>query len=155
MLLNCGVGEDSWESLGLQGGPTSPISPEYSLEGLTLKLKFQYFGHLMWWTDSLEKTLMLGKIEGGKKRGQQRRRCWMVSPTRWMWVWVNSGSWWWTGKPGMLESMRSQKVWHDWVTELKQDQPSPETCPMALGSLWAPRNPGTSPSGACWLQQPQ
>ena len=50
------------------------ISPEYSLEGLMLKLKFQYFGHLMWRTDSLEKTLMLGKIEGGRRRGQQRMR---------------------------------------------------------------------------------
>ena len=50
------------------------ISPEYSLEGLMLKLKLQYFGHLMWRTDSFEKTLMLGKIEGGRKRGQQRMR---------------------------------------------------------------------------------
>ena len=50
------------------------ISPEYSLEGLMLKLKFQYFGHLMWRTDSLEKTLMLGKIEGERRRGRQRMR---------------------------------------------------------------------------------
>ena len=71
MLLNYGVGEDSWESLGLQGDQTSQslkeISPEYSLEGLMLKL--QYFGHLMQRTDSLEKTLMLGKIEGRRRRG--------------------------------------------------------------------------------------
>ena len=58
------------------------ISPEYSLEGLTLKLKFQYFGHLMRRTDSLEKTLMLGKIEGGRRRGQQRRDCWMAILTQ-------------------------------------------------------------------------
>ena len=50
------------------------ISPEYSFEGLVLKLKLQYFGHLMWRTDSLEKTLMLGKIEGGRRRGQQKMR---------------------------------------------------------------------------------
>ena len=76
-LLNCGVGEDYWESLGLQGGPTQSIlkeiSPEYSLEGLMLKLKRQYFGHLMRRPDSLEKTLMLGKIEG-RRRGRQRMR---------------------------------------------------------------------------------
>jgi len=81
MLLNCGVGGDSWESLGLQGDPISPlkeISPEYSLEGLMLKLKLQYFGHLMWRIDSLEKTLMLGKIEGGRRRGWQRMR-WLDS----------------------------------------------------------------------------
>ena len=69
MLLSCGVGEDSWESLRLQGDPTSP---EYSLEGLMLKLKLQYFGHLRWRADSFEKILMLGKIEGRKRRGWQR-----------------------------------------------------------------------------------
>ena len=77
MLLNCGVGEDSWESPGLQGDPNSPIlkeiSSRYSLEGLLLKLKLQYVGHLIWRADSFEKTLMLGKIEGSR-RGQQRMR---------------------------------------------------------------------------------
>ena len=77
MLLNCGVGEDSWESLGLQ--EIQPVHPkanqsEYSLEGLMLKLKLQYFGHLMRRTDSFEKTLMLGKIEGGMRRWQHRMK---------------------------------------------------------------------------------
>ena len=70
--------------------------PEYSLEGLMLKL--QYFSHLMWRPDSLEKTLMLGKIEGGRRRGQQRWDCWMAILTRWTCVWVSSRSWWWTGR---------------------------------------------------------
>ena len=78
MILNCGVGEDSWESLGLQGDPTSPflkeVSPGCSLEGLMLKLKLQYFRYLMRRADSLEKTLMLGKIEGRRRRGRQRMR---------------------------------------------------------------------------------
>ena len=76
MFLNSDDGEDSWESLGLQGDPTSPfeISPEYSLEELTLKLKLQYFGHMIQRPDSLEKTLMLGKIEGRKSRGWQMTR---------------------------------------------------------------------------------
>ena len=79
MLLNCGVGEDSWESRGLQGDSTNeserkPVNPEYSLEGLMLKLKLQYFGHLMQGTDSLKKTLMLRKIEGRRRRGRQRKR---------------------------------------------------------------------------------
>ena len=77
MLLNCGVGEDSWESLGLQGDPTSPFlketSPGCSLEGLMLRLKLQYFGHLMRRVDSLEKTLMLGGI-AGRRRGRQKMR---------------------------------------------------------------------------------
>ena len=66
MLLNCGVGEDSCESLGLQGDPTSPGC---SLERLMLRLKLQYFGHLMQRVDSLEKTLMLGGIGGRRRRG--------------------------------------------------------------------------------------
>ena len=69
------------------------ISLEYSLEGLMLKLKLQFFGHLVWRTDSLEKTLVLGKIEGGRRRGQQRTNCWMASPTQWTWIWAGSGSW--------------------------------------------------------------
>ena len=91
------------------------ISPGCSLEGLMLKLKLQYFSHLMQRADSLEKTLMLGKIEGRRRRGRQRMR-WSL--TQWTWVWVDSGSWWWTGKPGVLQSMGSQRVGHDWVTEL-------------------------------------
>ena len=94
------------------------ISPECSLEGLMLKLKLQYFHHLMLRTDSLEQTLMLGKIEGRTKRGQQRTGSWMASPTQCTWVWVGSRSWWWTGKPGMLQSMESQAVRNDWASEL-------------------------------------
>ena len=77
MLLNCGVGKDSWVPWTVRRSNQSilkEINPEYSLEGLMLKLKLHYFTHLMWRTDSLEKTLMLGKIEGRKKRGQQRMR---------------------------------------------------------------------------------
>ena len=93
------------------------ISPKYSLEGLMLKLKLQYFGHLMWRTDSFEKTLMLGKIKGRRKRRGQRMRGWMAL---WLWTWVSvsSGSWWWTGRNGMLLSMGSQRVGRDWMTEL-------------------------------------
>ena len=74
------------------------ISPEYSLEGLMLKLKLQYSGHLMWRTDSFEKTLMLGKIEGGGEGDDRGWDGWMASPTQWTWVWGNFRSWWWTGR---------------------------------------------------------
>ena len=94
------------------------ISPKYSLEGLMLKLKLQYFGHLMRRTDSLEKTLMLRKTEGRRRRGWQRWDGWMASPTQRTWIWASSRRWWRTGKPGMLQSMGSQRVGHDWVTEL-------------------------------------
>ena len=94
------------------------ISPECSLEGLMLKLKLQYFGHLMQTADSFEKTLILGRIWGGRKGDDRVWNGWMASPTRWTWVWVNSGSWWWTESPGVLQSMGSQRVRHDWATEL-------------------------------------
>ena len=73
----------------------------------------------MWRTDSFKKTLMLGKIEGRRRRGRQRVRWLVASATQWAWVWAISGSWWWTGKPGVLQSMGSQRVRHNWATELK------------------------------------
>ena len=83
-----------------------------------LKLKLQYFGHLMWRVDSLEKTLMLEGFRAGEEGNDRGWDGWMASPTQWTWVWVNSGSWWWTGRPGMLRFMGSQRVGHDSVTEL-------------------------------------
>ena len=97
------------------------ISPEYSLEGLMLKLKLklklQYFDHLMWRADSLEKTLMLGKIEGRREEGNRGWNDWTTSPNQWTWVWANSGSKWRTWKSGLLQSVMSQRVGHDLVTE--------------------------------------
>ena len=94
------------------------ISPVCSLEGLMLKLKLQYFGHLILRADSFEKTLALGKIEGRREEDDRGWDGWMASPTQWTWVWVNSGSWWWTRRPGVLRFMGSLRVGHNWVTEL-------------------------------------
>ena len=87
------------------------INPEYSLERLMLKLTLQYIGHLIWRTFSLVKTLMLEKTEAreGNDRGWDG---WMASQTQWTWVWASSGSWCWTGKPGVLQFMGSQIVGH-------------------------------------------
>ena len=94
------------------------ISPGCSLEGVMLKLKLQYIGHLMRRADSSEKTLMLGKTEGRRKIRWQRTR-WLDDITDSMNMGlVDSGSWWWTGRPGVLQFMGSQRVWHDWATEL-------------------------------------
>ena len=93
------------------------ISPGCSLEGLMLKLKLQYFGHLMRRVDSLEKTLMLGGIGGRRRRGWQRMR-WLGGIIDLMDMGLgDSGSWWWTGRPGMLQSMGMQRVGHDLATE--------------------------------------
>ena len=94
------------------------ISPGCLLEGLVLKLKLQYSGYLMQRVDSLEKTLMLGGIGGRRRMGRQRTRWLDGITTQWAWVWVNSRSWWWIQTPGLLWFMRSQRLGHDWATEL-------------------------------------
>ena len=100
------------------------ISPGCSLEGMMLKLKLQYFGHLMRRIDSLERLWRwegLGAGEEGDDRGWDG---WMASPTWCTWVWVNSWSWWWTGRPGVLQFMGSQRVGYDWATELNWTEPN-------------------------------
>ena len=94
------------------------ISPGCSLEGLMLKLKLQYFGHLMQRVDSLEKTLMLRGIGGRRRRDNRGWDGCMASLTQWTWVWVNSRSWWWTGRPGVLWFVGLQNVRHGWAIEL-------------------------------------
>ena len=95
------------------------ISPECSLEGLMLKLKLQYFGHLIRRTDSFEKTLLLGRLKAGRKGDDKGWDGWMASPTQWTWVWVNTGSWWWTGRFGVLQFMGLQsQTWLSDLTEL-------------------------------------
>ena len=122
MLLNCGVGEDSWESLGLQGDPTSPFWRRSAMgflgkngaKGETLVL----------WPPHVKSWLIGKDSNAGRDRGQEENLDdrgwdgWMASLTRWTWVWVNSGSWWWTGRPGLLRLMGLQRVWHDWETKV-------------------------------------
>ena len=107
-----------WTARSSNQSIVKKINPEYSLEGLMLKLKLQYFGYLMRRMDSLEKTLMLGNIEGRRRRDDREWDGWMTSPIQWTWVWASSGSWWWTGRPGMLQFLGSQRVRHDWASEL-------------------------------------
>ena len=122
MLLNCGVGEDSWESLGLQGDPTSP---SYGRSVLGVHWKDWCWSWksntLATWCEELTHLKKPWGWERLKARGEGDDRGWdsgMASPTQWPWVWISSGSWWWTGKPGMLQSRGLQRVGHNWVTEL-------------------------------------
>ena len=126
MLLNCGVGEDlrvPWTAMRSNLSILKEISPGCSLEGLMLKLKLQCFGHLMQRADSFEKILTLGKTEGRRIRGWQSMGWLDGIPSSMTWIWVNSGSWWWTGRPGMLQSMGSQRVGHNWATEVNWTEP--------------------------------
>ena len=98
------------------------ISPECSLEGLMLKLKLQYFGHLIQKLTHWKRPWCWEILKVGGEGDDRGWDGWMASLPQWTWVWVNSGSWWWAGRPGMLQSMGSQKVGHNWVTELNWAQ---------------------------------
>ena len=122
MLLNCGVGEDYWESLGLQGDPTSP-SWRRSVLGVHWKDWYWSWNSKTLATSCKELTHWkdpdAGRDWGAGGEGDDRGWAgWIALQTRWTWVWANSGSWWWTGKPGVLQLMGSQRVGCDWATEL-------------------------------------
>ena len=118
MLFNCGVKRRllrvPWTARRSNQSILKEMSSGCSLEGLMLKLKLQYFGHLMGSIDSLEKSVMLGRI-GGRRMTDDHMAGWHH---RLDGCWVNSGSWWWTGRPGVLQFMELQRVRHDWATEL-------------------------------------
>ena len=124
MLLNCGVGEDSWESLGLQGDQTSK---SYRKSVLNTYWKVWCWGWnsntlATWWEELIhwKRPWCWERLKAGREGDDRGWDGWMASPTQWTWVWASSGSWWWTGKPGVLQSMESQS-WtrlSDWA-ELK------------------------------------
>ena len=95
-------------------------SPEYSLEGLMLKMKLQYFGHLMRRADLLKKPLCWERLRAVGEAGSRGWDVWMAPATSWTWVWTNWGIWWRTGKPGVLWSMGSQRVEKKWAAEQRQ-----------------------------------
>ena len=106
----------TWTARSSNSQSLKEINSEYSLEGLMLQLKLQYFGHQMLRTGSLEKTMMLGKVEGRRRRGWWKMR-WLDGVADLMDVSLcRFGGWWWTGKPDMLQSVGLQRVWHTWAT---------------------------------------
>ena len=120
MLLNCGIGEDSWKSLGLQGDTTSP-SKMKSVLNVHWKDWCWNSNTLATWCEELTHLKRPWCRERLNVRGEGDDRgwdFWMASLTQCTWIWVKSRSWLRTGRPGMLQSMGSQRVGHDWVTEL-------------------------------------
>ena len=105
---------DPWTARRSNQSILKEIRPKYSLEGLILELKLWYFVLLMRRTDSLEKTLILRKIEGGRRRVTRGWDSWMASPTQWTLVWVNSGSWQWTGRLGIERGFK-------WLGEFSEE----------------------------------
>ena len=134
LLLNCGVREDSWESLGLQ-----PVHSEDQ--------PWDFFGRndakadtpVLW--PPYGKSWLIGKdSDAGRDWGWEDDRGWdgwMASLTQWTWVWVNSGSLWWTGRPGVLQFMGSQRVGHDWATELNWWPNNKKTTQLKTGKEFA------------------
>ena len=123
MLLNYGVGEDSWESLGLQANPTSPFWRGSVLNILWKDRCWSWNSStLATWCEELthwKRPWCWDRLRAGEEGDDGGWDDWMASPTQWTWVWVDSGSWWWTRSPGVLWFTGSQRVEHDWTTELK------------------------------------
>ena len=121
MLLNCGVGEYSrvpWTARRSNLSILKEISPEYSLERLMLKLKLNTLA--TWWEKltHLKRPWCWERLKAGEVGDDRRWDSWMASPTGWTWVRASSRNWWWTGKPGMLQSMGWQRVRHNCAIEL-------------------------------------
>ena len=145
MLLNGGVGEDSWESLGLQGDPTNP-SQRRSVLGVHWKdwcWSCSSSTLATWWEELTpwKRPWWWERLRAGEEGDDRGWDGWMSSLTRLKWVWIISGSWWWTGRPGVLQSMGSQTVGHNWATELNKS--SKLSSKLLLSSInWHPRS--------CW-----
>jgi len=163
MLLNCGVGENSWESLGLQGDPTSQERKSvlnihwkgwcWNWNSNTLAIWCKKLTH---W----KRAWCWERSKVGEEWDNRGWDGWMASLTQWTWVWVDSRSCWWTGRPGVLQSMGSQRVRYDWVTELNWTAltsyhwPASARIPLPLMSLLS-NFPSTGPPHADhWLQVP-
>ena len=138
MLLNCGVGEDLrvlWTARRSNQSILKEISPGCSLEGLMLKLKLNTLATWCKELTCLKRPWCWKRLKAGGEGDDRGWDGWMASLTQWTWVWVNSGSWCWTGRPGMLQLMGLQRVRHDWTTELNWIDIENTESPTLLGAL--------------------
>ena len=124
MVLNCAIGEDSWESLG-DCKEIQPVNPKGNQCWIfTGRIVTEAETPILWPPDEKNWThwkwlWCWERLKAGGEGDDRGWDCWMGSPTQWTWVWVNSGSWWRTGRPGVLQSMELQRVRHNWATEMK------------------------------------
>ena len=122
MPLNCGAGKDSCESLGQQGDQTSYSNRKSTLNTLWKDWCWSWNSNTLatWWEElsDWKRPWCWARLRAGEEGDDRGWDGWMASPTQWTWVWVNSGILWWTGRPGVLQFMGSQRIRHEWVTEL-------------------------------------
>ena len=145
MFWNCGVGEDSWESLGLQEGPTSPSERKSVLNIHWKDWCWSWNSNtLATWCEELthwKRPWCWERLKAGGEGADRGWDSWMASPTWWTWDWACARSWWGTGKPGVLQSMESQTVRHDWATEFNWETELGSYCSVGLiqfhGELWS------------------
>ena len=132
MLLNCGVGEDSWESLGLQEDPTSPFLRKSVLNIHWKDWCWSWNSNILaTWDEELidlKRPWCWERLKAGGEGYNRGWGGWIAPPTQWTWVWVNTGRWWWTRRPGVLQSMGWQRVRQDWATELNWVLPVHHNC---------------------------
>ena len=142
MLLNCDIREQSWKSLGLQGDPTSPRKSVLNIHWKDWCWNWNANTLATWYKELThwKRPWCWERLKAGREGDDRGWDVWMASLARWTWVWASSRSWWWIGKPGVLQSMGSQRVRHNWVTELN---PSP--------SLWKKGADLEAESWACPL----
>ena len=122
MLLNCGVGEDSWESPRLQGDQSSPSKGNQSWIFIG-RTDAEAEAPIIWPPNKLthwKRSWCWEGLRAGEDGGNRDRNGWMASLTQWTWIWASSGTWWRTGKTGILSSMGLQKIGHNWVTKQQE-----------------------------------
>ena len=155
MLLNCGVGEDSWESFVLQGDQTQLIQRKSILNIHWKDWCWSWSSNtLATWCEELthwKRPWCWKWLKAGGEGDDRGWDGWMASPTQWTWVWVSSVSWWWTGRPAVLQSIELQRVRHDWATELnwKDIYDKTRQCIKKQRHHFADKGPSSQSYGFC------
>ena len=154
MLLNCGIGEDSWESLGLQVDQSSPSWRKWVLNIHWKDWCWSWNSNTLatWCAEltHLKRLWCLETLKVGREGDDRGWDDWMLLSTQWTWVWVDSGSWCWTGRSSMLQSMGSQRVRHNWATELNWTELTPDTSSLEVHACMHAKLLQSCPTETLW-----